>query len=105
MDDDIILQKLRASGAPASLCKQLLTIWCRGFREQNENLGSIVFLRETTLLEQSHWGLCFLREETLLNYVECRGYYLELELERLRSTCAVMSRKTELFWIRRVLLS
>ena len=45
MDDDIILQKLRASGAPASLCKQLLTIWCRGFREQNENLGSIVFFK------------------------------------------------------------
>ena len=50
-------------------------------------------------------GLCFLREETLLNYVECRGYYLELELGRLRSESAVMSRKKELFWIRRVLLS
>ena len=41
MDDAIILRKLRASGAPARLCKQLLTIWCRGFQEQNENLGSI----------------------------------------------------------------
>ena len=47
---------------------------------------------------------CDLRETTLTDYIECRMYYIVVELPKLTPKAAIISKGKQLAWLRRVVL-